>query len=344
MNPSHRSPVLFFVVVTLLTLATALLSLLWGQMGLFSWHELLGAFTAPWNEPDPTLLPVQAVLWEIRMPRLILALIVGANLAVAGVLLQSLFHNPMADPYVMGVSSGAGFGATLAFACGWESGWLGLQLTSWSAFAGAVLTGLLVYTLARRRGLVTIAALLLTGIALGGLLQSLTTLVILQSDILQSRSILSWLMGSLAYRGWEYPLALLPQSCLALAAAWSLHRALNLLATGEESAYWLGLRVERIKLIILALAALLAASAVAAAGIIGFVGLLVPHIVRLCTGANHSVLLPASILTGGWVVLASDLLARNLVPGQELPIGIVTGVLGCLFFLHLLRHHRGRIG
>lgn len=315
------------------------IALAWGPSGWLSWVELPKLLAEVWwGENDPR--PEATVLWQVRMPRVVLAILVGSSLAVAGVLMQALFHNPLAEPYVVGVSSGAAFGAVMVLTSGlpaWASGSQGLAL---AAFAGATVATLIVYRLSRLGYAHSPATLLLTGIAVGGVLQSITTLRLLQAEAQQVRNALVWLMGSLAYRDWSHVLGLAPYAVLAIGLAWRSRETLNVMATGEATAHHLGVAVERTRFGLLMVAALLAGAAVAVAGIVAFVGLMVPHLMRLFVGADHRRLIPASVLGGAFCVLASDLIARRLAPDREIPIGIVTGILGSLFFLYLVQRYR----
>lgn len=341
---SSRSISLWFAGASVLLGVSICVSLSMGQLGFLHpgelWNLIVSLISG--RELDSSQEVLAKSFWLIRLPRILLALLVGANLAVAGAIMQALFYNPLAEPYVAGVSSGAALGGVLAITTGLET-LLGLNAVALLAFAGAMIMSLIVFQVAKRSGRISMASLLLTGIAVGGLAQAITTLLILRSDPYNIRSVLVWLMGSLAFRSWNYVLVLLPYSILGLFAAWFFHRALNAMATGEESAHYLGIPLERTKILLLLIAAILAASAVAASGIIGFIGLMVPHIVRMTLGANHRTLLPGSVLVGGILLLWSDLLARTISPGEEMPIGIVTGVLGCLFFLYLLKQTQRRI-
>lgn len=317
-----------------------------GQLGVAGPVEIIRALwaglTGDAGAPEGAEGLLRGVIWNIRLPRAVLAVLVGANLAVAGAMMQALFYNPMAEPYLVGVSSGAALGAVVAVALGLEAAWSGLNVVALAAFAGAVLTVFIVYRVAERAGRVQLATLLLTGVAVGGILQAMTTFLLLRQDATQIRSVLVWLMGSLALRGWEYPMALLPYSIVGLGIGWGCHRMLDSLSTGEETAHHLGLNVDFAKKLLLATSAMLAAASVATAGIVAFVGLIVPHAARLIVGARHGRLIPASALGGAVLVLWADLLARYAVPGEEIPIGVVTGVVGCAAFLLLLRSQRKR--
>jgi iron complex transport system permease protein len=276
------------------------------------------------------------IIWQMRLPRIVLAVLVGGGLAVSGVIMQALFHNPLADPYVVGVSSGAAFGAVLAVALGISLSLLGMNAIPLCAFLGAVAVTALVYGLARHRVRIPVTTLLLTGIAVGSLLQAATAFLLLQQGHSELREVMAWLMGSVANRGWRHVGMLLPYLTVGLACAWVWQRELNVFAFGEATAHHLGVPLERTKLLLLLLASLLAAGAVAMSGVIAFVGLIVPHIMRRLVGPNHRRLLPAAFLGGGLLLLWADVLARTLLPASELPIGIITSVLGAPFFLYLL--------
>lgn len=336
-GPSRGTASRWFVLGGIVLTVSAVLSICIGQMGFLDPRTLLD-LGSPGSDDA-----LRIAFWHLRLPRTVLALLVGMHLALAGAIMQALFYNPLAEPYVAGVSAGAALGGVIAITTGLEAAWFGLNMVAFAAFVGATIMSLIVYQVARRAGRVSMASLLLTGIAVGGLSQAITTLLILQSDPYNVRNVLVWLMGSLAYRNWSYVWALLPYTVMGLSATWYLHRTLNVLATGEDTAHHLGLNPERAKFILLLISAMLAASAVAVSGIIGFVGLMVPHMVRMVVGANHRVLIPGCLLAGSILLLWADILARTIAPAQEMPIGVVTGVLGCLFFLYLLRGTQKKI-
>jgi iron complex transport system permease protein len=284
--------------------------------------------------------------WIIRGPRVALAMLIGAHLGVAGALLQTLFRNPLAEPYITGVSSGAALGATLGIATGitgalnWSvGGWAGVSLF---ALIGAVAATLVVIRVASRQGKLDATKLLLAGVALGGLLQALTALVTLQANPFWVRGALFWLLGSLAYLDWKAFWALIPFSLIGLGLSWALRTGLDGLRFGEMDAYHLGLPIERIKWITLSAACVLSASSVAVAGSIAFAGLLAPHLARKFVGSSHAATLPASALIGGALLTLSDLIARMLLPGREIPLGVITGFAGCLFFLGVLSRSEQR--
>jgi iron complex transport system permease protein len=332
-GPARRAlPVL--IVLAALLLVSVVLSTGIGTVALHP-LDVLAALRAHFGGPavDPQL---QTIVWDLRLPRIFLALLIGGGLGVAGALMQALFHNPMADPYIVGVSSGAAVGAVTALALGIGATVLGLNATSLLAFSGALAVTLLVYTLSRRGGRVHVPTLLLNGIAVGALASALTAFVLLQQQSSDMRAVLAWLMGGLTSADWPRVASLLPYTVVGVTVALVWQRELNILALGEETAHYLGVDLERTKLLLLAVASLLAAACVAVGGIIAFVGLVVPHLARLLVGPNHRVLLPACVLGGGLLLVWADVVARTIVPGSEVPIGIITSALGSPFFLFLL--------
>jgi iron complex transport system permease protein len=278
----------------------------------------------------PELERASLVLWELRLPRVLLAAAAGANLALGGLLLQAIFRNPLAEPYLLGLSSGGALGAVIALAAGITS-------VTWSALAGSLLIAAIVLMFCRRRIAADLPSLLLVGVALGALAQAFTTAIILRFDPGALRSLLFWLMGSFAGRGWTEVWLLAPAAMLGLVMAWILHRPLDLLALGGESAHHLGVRVAALQMAGIALASALAALTVATCGSIGFVGLMAPHLARRLVGAPHGISIPATALLGVILTVGADLAARTVLAGTELPVGVITGAFGCIFFLALLR-------
>ncbi|MBJ7258637.1 MAG: iron ABC transporter permease [Chthoniobacterales bacterium] len=281
----------------------------------------------------PGLERAALVLWELRLPRVLLAASAGINLALGGLMLQTIFRNPLAEPYLLGLSSGGALGAVAALAAGATS-------VVWPALAGSLAVGALVLLLCRKRIAADLPSLLLAGVALGALAQAFTTALILRFDPGAMRSILFWLMGSFAGRGWPEVWMLAPAAVTGCVLVMLLHRPLDILALGGESAHHLGVRVRALQLGGIALAAVLAALTVAACGTIGFVGLMAPHLARRMAGSGHAAAVPAAALIGAGLTVGSDLAARTILAGTELPVGVVTGALGCLFFLALLLRKR----
>lgn len=280
-----------------------------------------------------------AIVWQVRVPRVLAAAATGAALALAGAAYQAVFRNPLADPYLLGAASGAGFGATLALVYGASLPWLGALGVAPAAFVASLATVAAVVALARRGGRLPVVALILAGVVLGSSLSAATSFVLL-ADRERTAGVLSWLLGSFAFSGWRDVAVLGGCLAAALPAALVARRAFDLLQLGETSARQLGLAVEPFKWLVVSAATLLTAAAVAVAGVIGFVGLIVPHAVRLAVGPEHRELLPLAPLWGAAFLVLADLLARTVIAPAELPVGVVTALVGGPFFLVLLR--RGR--
>lgn len=279
-----------------------------------------------------------AIFIDLRLARAVLAFLVGAALALSGAILQGYFRNPMADPFVVGVSSGASLGAVLATLLGFEAAAFGFSGPGLLAFVSGLGIVSLVYVLSLRRGGFKVETLLLTGIAAGALASALTSFLLFMRSDSYDQAVF-WLLGSFQLAEWGQVATIAPWIALCLAASIWLARDMDLLALGDETAQALGSPVRRVRKAFLAMSALLAALAVAVSGIIGFVGLVVPHWVRLLIGPDHRRLFAASALAGGTFLLYCDLLARNLL-AAELPIGVITAAVGAPFFLYLLHKKR----
>ncbi len=271
------------------------------------------------------------IFWQIRLPRVLLAFIVGASLAIAGALFQALFLNPLAEPYVTGVSSGAALGATIAFFFNLPS----IPFLSLFALTGGLLTLIFVYSLARQKGKVNVYILLLAGVAASAFFSSLVSVLMAKSGR-DLHALVYWLMGSFSGRGWSE----LKMSLVVLPFFWlpfHFSNELNILLQGEERALELGVEVEKVKKIMFFIASFLTAVAVSSAGIIGFVGLIVPHFTRLLLGPDHRKVLFLSVFVGASLMGLSDLLARVAFAPSEMPVGVVTSFFGAPFFIYLLR-------
>lgn len=277
-----------------------------------------------------------AIVLKIRLPHAALVALTGAALGGSGAAYQGIFRNPLADPYLIGVASGAGLGAVLAMAAGWQSSLLGMYTIPAAAFLGAMGTILMVYWLAKVGSSLPTTTLILAGVAVSSFATSLTSLLMLRSHE-ELRRALGWLLGGSIMGGWEPVLAVLPYIAVGLGALLVSGHALNVLQFGEEQAQQLGLPAERVKVLLIFAASLAAAAAVAFSGIIGFIGLIAPHAARLLWGHDYRRLLPLSILGGCSALLLADLLARLLLAPQALPVGIVTALAGAPFFLWVLR-------
>lgn len=281
------------------------------------------------------------IVYLIRFPRVLAAALVGASLALSGVVMQGLFRNPLADAGILGVSSGGALGGVIVISTG-------LAATSSLAlpcatFAGALLTAFAVYFLTTRSGRAPLPTLLLVGIAANSVLASLTSLLLsLAQDYEISRQMLFWLMGGLEGRGWTHVQMMLPFALGGFLPTLFLSRDLNVLLLGEETAVSLGLNVELVKQLLLTLSALMAGAAVAVSGTIGFVGLVIPHMMRLLVGPSHRLLVPGAALGGAIFLVWCDLLARTVVPAEEVRLGVITAFVGGPVFLHLLLRQEKR--
>lgn len=286
------------------------------------------------------------IIWQIRMPRVLLGMLIGASLAVAGAVLQGLFRNPLADPGLVGVSSGAALGAVsvIVFGPGILAPVLvftGLFALPLAAFIGGLISTIVLYVIATRRGRTSVATMLLAGIALAAFAAAGTGLLIYVASEQQLREITFWSLGALSGSSWSKLLVSGPIMALVIIAAPVLGRGLNAIVLGEAEAYHLGVNVQVLKKLAIFLVAAATGAAVAVSGVIGFVGIVVPHLLRLAIGPDHRALLPACALLGAILLLVADMIARVIVAPAELPIGIVTAVLGAPFFLWLLLRNRG---
>ena len=283
--------------------------------------------------------PIHFIIFEVRLPRIILSVLTGGLLAMAGASYQAIFQNPMADPFVMGVSSGAAFGATMAIVFLPATSFFGHTLVSLSAFACAIITSLIVYTVSRTKRGVDNYSVLLTGIVISAILSSAISLIMMVHRD-EAIAIITWTMGSFNAKSWIHVGTIFIPTLIAFIVTIYHGKDLNLLVMGEEEAISMGLDVKKLKRNLLLLSALLTSLAVSVSGIIGFVGLIVPHFIRLIFGGDHKFLMPASMIVGGIFMLLADTLARSLISGFELPVGIITSIIGGPIFMVLLIKHK----
>jgi iron complex transport system permease protein len=317
-------------VIILIALVVALaLSLAIGSVSL-PLSELLKALTGHGNEL------ADSIVWKIRLPRTVLIALTGMALGGSGATYQGLFRNPLADPYLIGVASGAGLGAVVAMSLHWPYSLWGMMAVPVAAFGGALLTVTVVYMLARVGKTAPPTTLILAGVAISSFATSLTSFLMLRSEGELHRA-MSWLMGGSIQLGWIPVLAILPYLMIGLTILALSGHALNLFQFGDEQAQQLGLNVVYVRKVLLAAASLTTAAAVSFSGIIGFIGLIVPHMMRLWFGEDYRRLVTLSILGGASALLVSDVLARVVLSPQEIPVGIVTALAGAPFFLWILR-------
>lgn len=314
-----------FALLALLALVM-LVSMRFGSLKL-TFAEIVGTF---WNRPDGIN---GQIIFNIRLPRILLGALVGGSLAAAGTILQGVMRNPLASPGIIGVSAGGGLGGILVMLVLPQFGYLLVP----AAFGGALVTAVLVYLLAWKRG-VNPVRLILAGVAVSAMLGAFSsTILILNAE--KAGGVLDFTIGSLSARSWPQIEQVAPYMAAGFAVALMLGQKLNILTLGDEVATGLGMRVERTRFLLLAVAALLAASAVSVAGLLGFVGLIAPHIVRIVIGSDNRFLIPASALFGGIMVVGCDTVGRMAMDPSELPVGVIMSLLGPPFFLWLLRRH-----
>ncbi len=293
------------------------------------------------NPLEQNWLDAKAViLLKVRLPRILLACMVGGALAVSGVVLQALLRNPLADPYVLGVSSGSALGAIIAILLGLNINIGVLPSIPLFGFAGGLVTILFVYHISKMHRKISVQTMLLVGVVSGAILAAIIMFITSIAGPHKVEGIIFWLMGSLSSQ--DYPMVLIVSSYVIIGILILLYhaRSLNLLVLGEESAVQLGLDVERAKKIAFVGASLITGAAVSVSGLIGFVGILIPHLVRMIIGSDHRLLLPAAGLSGSIYLVIADTLARTLLAPTEIPVGVITAICGGPFFIYLLRHKK----
>ena len=303
-----------------------------------SFNFLLQVLGIPVQEEDSIQ---KVIIWDIRLPRVIMGALAGMALAVAGTIMQAIFRNPMADPYILGLASGASVGASIAIIAGGTIGFLAGYTLPIFAFGGSLLTILMVYYISNIRGMVRIDTLLLSGIAVGSFMAAVTSFITYISGQ-HLRPIIFWLMGglSLSEGDWDSvfiaAVIIIPVCIICM----TFTRQLNLLLLGEETAQYRGLDTQKVQKILLVLVSLITGVAVAFTGVIGFVGLIIPHLIRLITGPDHRILLPTSSIIGASFLVMADVVAKTVIYPTELPVGIITALCGTPFFLYLLRKQK----
>lgn len=351
--PSPRRTFSAVSVIGLLLCGVALAALLATTVGaagipLSRLAAALGLGNLGFGDATGMLARDTLVLWSIRIPRIALAALIGALLAVSGAIMQGLFRNPLADPALVGVSSGGAFAAASAIVLS-DSTW-GVHfrfLQTWVlplfAFAGSLLTTIILYRIASRAGRTSVALFLLAGLAIAALANAGIGLLVFTADDRQLRDITFWLLGSLSGATWPKVMSILPVALAALLAIPLVARGLDLLALGEAEAFHSGINVERLKRISILMVSAMTGAAVSVCGVIGFVGIVVPHLLRLVIGPGHRLLLPASACLGAILMIGADTLARVLAAPAEVPVGILTAAIGAPFFLYMLLRQRGLV-
>jgi iron complex transport system permease protein len=325
------------LIIVLITLAVLVIAVSTGEYHIAPGdvvQTILGT-----NSSAPDYANFKLVVWTFRLPRIVLAFLVGMALATSGTLLQGLTRNALADPGILGVSSGAAFMAVLIIV---QLKTVSISVLPWSALAGGLVTAAVIYVLAWKGGTVTPIRLILIGIAVEAVLSAMTTVMLVFGDINDVQQAYVWMTGSVYGRNWEHVQSLGLWLIVLLPIAFFSARTLNTMGLGEDAAKGLGLRVELQRGLLLVVSVALAAAAVAVSGTIGFVGLVAPHVARRLVGPSHEGLLPIAALFGGALLAAADLIGRVVIAPSELPVGIVTAMIGAPYFLYLLYRNRNR--
>jgi iron complex transport system permease protein len=290
-----------------------------------------------WGTPDWPQADEQIVM-KVRLSRIVLGVLVGAALGLAGAGFQGILRNPLADPYTIGIASGASVGAAFIILFGLQMA-IGLMTVPIVAFGTGLITLLIVLTLARTDGKLNKETLILSGVIVQAFLGAFVSFMVSLSTKVVNE-IVYWLMGSLSLRSWQYSWAVVPYLVIGIVVLFSYSKALNLFALGERHAAHLGVHVERTKLVVLLVSTLLTAAAVSVTGVVGFVGLVVPHLVRLAIGPDYRILMPLSTIIGSVYIVWADTIARMALNPREIPLGVVTALIGAPFFIYLLRKQR----
>lgn len=331
--------IVYCTILCILLAATVLMSACVGavKVSLAQVGIVITKHVLPFGPPIQVDETIDRIIWDIHIPRMLLGALVGMCLAMAGATLQGLLLNPLADPYIIGVSGGAAVGAAVATVFGLSGYFFGFG-TPILAFVLALGAVILVQWLARKGGRVPTLSFILAGVVVGSFMWALLTLILIAAPSQGLERIVFWTMGSVAGSdSWARVLILFPFTIAGFMVLFAYSKDLNIFALGEESAKYLGVEVESLKRILIASAALITAAAVSVSGTIGFIGLLVPHIMRRIVGPDHRVLIPCSGLAGAILLISADALARTVIAPTEIPVGVITAMLGAPFFLYLLR-------
>ncbi len=325
------------IVMIILFAFTILVSLLFGATQIppkLVWHAIANRISPQWIVPER----VDTIVWRVRIPRVFLGALVGLLLAISGTILQGVLRNPLADPYILGVSAGGGIGAAIAIILGGGITLLGMGLIPLLAFLFALAAVLIVYRLSHVAGRTAPETLILAGVAVSAFSSAILALLIILSGKLQS--IFFWLLGSLANASWTDVFAVVPYALVGIFIAYFYSKDLNAMIFGEDLAKTLGVNVEKSRRLLLVVASLMAAAAVSVSGLIGFIGLIIPHFVRIIVGPNYRLLIPLAGISGMIFMLVADVLARTILAPMEIPIGIIMALVGAPFFLYILRRRR----
>lgn len=334
-KPAYKVSVVILLLVVMAL--TVLVSVLLGSTKV-SFGELRHFFINDFKNDEV----LSQIIFQIRLPRILLALLVGASLSTAGVALQGLLRNPLADPYIIGTSSGSALGAALILFLGLHGLMGGIPVVTVASFVGAIITMYLVFKLSSLGGKLPVETFLLSGVVVGSFMSSLVSFLMAISNQNISK-IVFWLMGSFSQATWTDNLILLSYFVVSAGILYLYTYKLNIYSLGEDQAAYLGINAEKLKVTVIILASMLTAAAVSVSGLIGFVGLMIPHLSRYITGADHRFLLPVSALIGGVFMVWADNIARVVITPNELPVGIITAILGAPFFCYLLYRRKSQL-
>ncbi|GEL78604.1 FecCD family ABC transporter permease [Tenuibacillus multivorans] len=340
MNSKHHKLWLWLPIFLLILMATMSFSVTLGAANInwqLVWQIIFSKI--PWLSDwvDVTWSDsAETIVWDIRMPRVLLGALVGAALALAGAIYQGVLRNPLADPFILGVSSGASFGASLVMVFGWQLMLLGRFTLPAVAFVSGFVSLLIVYFLSRVNHKVRLETIILAGVVVQSFVGACLSLVLSLSNE-QLQTIVFWMMGSLALTDWSYNQIIFPIILMVGVLSLFFVKELNMLGLGEEVAHHSGVSVQRTRFVLLVLASIITGAAVSVSGAIGFVGLVVPHIIRLLFGADYRVILPLSIVGGAIFLVGADAFSRTILAPREIPLGVITAFLGAPFFGYLLR-------
>ncbi len=333
----QRSSLFIFTIVFVILLVTVLISISIGTTYI-PFSKIIDSLFNSANKNNT----LNIIIRNIRLPRIILSFLVGSGLAIAGVIFQGLIRNPMVDPYIVGISAGAGTGVTMAIVLNISCSFLWFDTLPLMAFLGALITVYIVYQLARVGNKIPVMTFLLAGVAISFVLNAIMSFLMIMGTN-DTHKILYWVLGSIAGRGWQEIKTMLPYFIIGIIPIIFYMKDLNIILLGEENAHYLGVDVEKVKKILIVSASLLTASVVSVSGSIGFIGLVIPHIARMLIGPDHRKLIPLAGFLGGIFLLISDDLARSLLPPLEIPVGIITALAGGPYFIYLLRKNKKEI-
>lgn len=330
--------ILFFAVIVCSTFGAAKITSFQALYIILKKVPFSGAIIKPLNISEN----YYTIIYNIRLPRILLSGFVGMGLSIVGTSFQALFKNPMADPYVLGISSGAALGAAIAIILGISGSFLGFGAVTIMAFTGAILTAFLVYNIARIGNKTSTVTLLLAGVTVSFFLSSIISLIMV-FNYKQVDKIIFWMMGSFSAASWKQVILLIPFIVVGLLLILSFSRDLNIMLTGDDTANSLGIEVEQVKKLVLIVSSALVAACVSVSGVIGFVGLIVPHMIRIIVGPNHRILIPFSAVSGALFMILCDTFARTLAAPSEIPVGAITSLIGAPYFIYLLLKSKKKV-